>query len=206
MNDTRNNKWSTYRKIACISLLLLAAIYVYSRPTLEKWIGWNLPTIDLHEGASGINAAVDDSRRGGSVVDEAYDRFELKQIGEDKFESPAGLLYVMGAYNEHRIEHILQHAQDNESRPVHGVFDGDRVEILALLDEAYRLIQSSDSERIESEMTSENGTQRTEYRVCMERRIGYIGGRNGREQGHPESRNLKLVLEENRPVTAYPTW
>ena len=35
---------------------------------------------------------------------------------------------------------------------------------------------------------------------------GYVGGTAGARQHHPGTHRLKLVLDGNRVITAYPTW
>jgi hypothetical protein len=38
----------------------------------------------------------------------------------------------------------------------------------------------------------------------MQRRIGFVGGRVGAERRHPAARKVRLVLEGNKVITAYP--
>lgn len=217
-------KW---RKFIWLAIILLAAGYIYGQPTLEKWLGIDLP--DLNGGNTvvtepdsdpGDSETVGADRNGNSRrsdsgsnerpswtsadrSDSGVVRFELEPIGRDRYRSPAGLVYEPGPGGEHRIDHILRHAQDDPSRPVHSVFDGDRNEILALLDEAYGLIQQG-SDRVRRERDSER-KWREEYTIDMGRTIGYEGGQSGERKGYPKLKRLKLILDNDvEVVTAYP--
>lgn len=207
-----------WRKFAWLAIILLIAAYIYGQPTLEKWLGIDLPDLADNQPAhveSGEPAT--DGREPGrsgerpqltnadnaSNADNGPRSFSLKTIGRDRLESPAGLVYEMGPGGEHRIDHILRHAQDDPSRPVHSVFEAERDGILALLDEAYELVLA-ESKRVRKESDPERDW-RTEYTVDMQREIGYEGGRSGRRKDFPRLRRLKLILDNgNEVVTAYP--
>lgn len=46
---------------------------------------------------------------------------------------------------------------------------------------------------------------RTEYVVGMGRRVGYLGGDQGKARGNPSLERVLIVVQgENRVVTAYP--
>lgn len=125
---------------------------------------------------------------------------KLKEIENNVFESTAGLVYVPGSADGHRLKHVMQHAKDNPQKEVHGVFDGDRDEILAVIDEAWTRAQKGGSD-----VRSEKQNNRRVYTVNLKRRVGQVGGRQGERQGNPECRYIRIVLEnENEVVTAYP--
>jgi len=123
----------------------------------------------------------------------------LKSSGGRNLTSPAGLIYTMGGGGEHRVDHVMRHAVDDENRPVHGVFEGDEESILRLIDEAYLLVQEGSS-RVQSEDSDGNAV----YTVSLQRRIGYEGGQRGARNGNRPLTRLRLVLQENRVITAYP--
>lgn len=125
---------------------------------------------------------------------------ELRDIGGKVFKSTAGLYYRPGSQEGHRINHILRHHEDDLDRPVHGVFDGDRNEVFAVIDEAYLYTFDHGPPRV----TTEKEDGRTIYRVDLERRIGYVGGQSGRRQGHPPARHVQLILDGANVITAYP--
>jgi hypothetical protein len=125
---------------------------------------------------------------------------ELRDIGGKVFQSTAGLYYRPGSQEGHRIRHILRHHQDNPDRPVHGVFDGDRNEVFAVIDEAYLYTFDHGPPRV----STEQDDGRTIYRVDLGRRIGYVGGQSGRRQRHPAARHVQLILEGTNVITAYP--
>lgn len=124
----------------------------------------------------------------------------LTPIGRDSFESTAGLIY-RPERSEHRIDHVMHHATDDRTKPVHGVFDGTRDEILALIDEAYMLAQSRGPPQV---IIEEQGDRQT-ITVNLNRKIGYMGGESGARRGHPPLKMIKLVLEDRDLITAYPT-
>lgn len=124
----------------------------------------------------------------------------LTLIGRDTYESTAGLIY-RPERSEHRIDHVMQHSTDIRSKPVHGVFDGTRDEILALIDEAYNLSRTRGPPQVIKE---EQGDRQT-ITVNLNRKIGYMGGENGARRGHPPLKMIKLVLEDRDLITAYPT-
>lgn len=115
--------------------------------------------------------------------------------------SPAGLVYTGSRSGEHRTEHVLRHAQDQPNRPGnHGVFDADGDEVFRLIDEAYALIQKN-SRQVSKDPPRDG---KTAYLIDMKRRIGYRGGKSGNRAGKPAAKKMKLILAENRVITAYP--
>ena len=126
---------------------------------------------------------------------------QLREIRDYVFESTAGLLYVKGSADGHRLKHVMQHAKDDLSKPKHGVFEGDRDQILAVIDEAYEKTKKGGKDVRKSEQDG-----RTVYIVNLGRKIGYVGGSSGERSGNPDCRYVQLVLEdENVVITAYPT-
>lgn len=120
-----------------------------------------------------------------------------------KFRSTAGLMYVQGSQDGHRLKHVLKHAKDNLSKPVHGVFDGngDRDKILAWIDIAYEKGKKGGSGT-----KKERQGDRTVYTVRMSDRIGFVGGQKGKRNNNRPCRCLRLVVQNgNEVVTAYPS-
>ncbi len=198
----------------CVGLLLLAAAYIYGRPTLERWLNITLPEIHLGNGESHQDQAQHGEHRplGGSSQQKNHEQteserkdFELADAGNGTLVSPAGLKYGMGPNREHRIDHIMRHLTDSPERPTHGVFLGARDEVLALLDEAYNMILKN-SNQVQSQASDQGSGKRVEYEIEMKRQIGYMAGENGKRRNYPKTTKLKLILEGDRPVTAYPTW
>lgn len=213
LNRSRaSGNWLTWRKIACISLLLLAAIYIYAEPTLEQWTGIDLPSINVggdnnqNNQAENSNESDSDSNRSNKSNSNqsasSNGGFKLETLADGSKRSPAGLVYTKNRH-ESRIEHVMRHAEDSPHRPIHGVFDSNNeTHILKLIDEAYLLVKNN-SQQVRKE-TSDQDPNRMEYRVDMKRRIGYVGGEVGERKNHPPANYLKLVLEGNRVITAFP--
>jgi hypothetical protein len=128
----------------------------------------------------------------------------LTSIGiKNRLQSPAGLIYGMGAGGQHRVDHVMSHSRDDLSRPVHSVFDGTEQEILQVIDEAYGLIQSK-SNRVRSR-PDDRLDFRVEHLVDLQRRIGCLGGQRGRRENHPPRSKITLVLDNEKfVITAYP--
>jgi hypothetical protein len=125
---------------------------------------------------------------------------KLREIRENVLESIAGLLYVPGSADDHRLSHVMQHAKDDLTKPIHGVFEGDRDQIVAIIDEAFQLAQKGGSD-----VRSEKQNDRRVYTVNLRKKIGYMGGSEGDRKGNPECRYLRIVLEdENIVISAYP--
>lgn len=121
----------------------------------------------------------------------------LHSIGRGKFESPAGLVY-----DQYRIDHVMEHARDNTDKPSHGVFDvTTQDEVLALIDEAFGITK----ERGPPQVVTEDEGDRTAYTVNLNRKVGRAGGQSGARRRNPPLQKVKIVVEESRVITAYPT-
>ncbi|MEM9943467.1 MAG: hypothetical protein AAF939_18030 [Planctomycetota bacterium] len=114
-------------------------------------------------------------------------------------ESPEGLVYTSG--REHRRDHVLLHAKDNPSRAgPHGVFHANGDEVFELIDEAYLMVKNG-SRKVKTKPQSQG---KTEYVIDMGREVGYLGGQKGKRQNYPKLYQIKLILAENRVITAFP--
>ena len=78
--------------------------------------------------------------------------------------------------------------------------DADGDDVFRLVDEAYRLIQSK-SPQVKTTPANDG---KTEYLIDMKRKIGYLGGQTGNRKNHPSLYKVKLILAEDRVITAYP--
>lgn len=126
-------------------------------------------------------------------------RASLVDEGNERYRSPAGLLYTRGSAEGHRLKHLERHVTDSPNRPgPHGVFDGGLDGALAIVDEAYRrALAGQDTLR-------QDDDGRTVYTVQMGRRVGMVGGAEGQRRNHPAARRVRLVLEQDRLITAFP--
>ena len=123
----------------------------------------------------------------------------LSDQGNDRFMSPAGLMYGPGSQEGHRLKHLERHTVDDPGRPgSHGVFDGGMPGALAMIDKAYRKAKTG----VQTSKQEEDG--RIVFTVDMGSRVGYVGGIDGRRRKNPMARRVRLVLERNRVITAYP--
>jgi hypothetical protein len=158
-------------------------------------------TTDVEPGDDQIDAVNPSaSTTAGNSTNDEPALGQLTEIGRGSLRSTAGLVY-RSLRSEHRIDHVLRHAEDDPDRPVHGVFDGDRAEILAVIDEAWQMAQQRGPPAVQTEQQDD----RTVYIIDLGRRIGYVGGQSGQRRRHPACRHLQLVVEGDEVVTAYPT-
>lgn len=123
----------------------------------------------------------------------------LREIRPERFMSPQGLQYVPGSAEGHRLEHLRRHTADQPSRPgKHGVFDGGMEGALKTIDRAYELAKKK------QRTTTQVDGKRTIHTVDLGKRVGFVGGREGNRRRKPMARRVKLVLEGNRVITAFP--
>ena len=126
---------------------------------------------------------------------------ELKQVGREAWMSPAGLRY-QGHDPEglNRVEHVERHTRDIPDRDgPHGVFDGGREVAFAVIDEAWDL---AEKKKLRADVEGD----RSSYLVRMNRRVGYLGGKTGKERGNPPLDRVFIVFETDTKniVTAFP--
>lgn len=213
MNVSAPNKQTLpWRKIITVGLVLLVVGYKYAHPTLERWTGFDLPALNGDRDNYSNPTAGGDHSKGNQDYSINFPEksgqatlsgsFQLKEVGRDRFESPAGLLYTMGSRGEHRIEHVMRHSRDMASRPAHGVFigNGDRSTVLKLIDDAWELAEAK-SPKAKYEKSRGNDA----WTVNMERKVGFDGGKKGQRNGGKSLNSIKLILADgNRVITAYP--
>jgi len=180
-----------------MGVVLLIFGYNYAQPTLEKWTGMDLPTLNGdRDNHSSPSAGVD------YTVNFPDSNFQLKEVGRDRYQSPAGLLYTMGARGEHRIEHVMRHSRNIADRHVHGIFigNGDRDTVLKLIDDAWELAKAKSPKA-----RREDSDGKDAWTVDMGRKVGSDGGRKGKKNGGRSLNSIKLILRDgNQVITAYP--
>jgi len=129
------------------------------------------------------------------------ERSELREVGRDTYLSSGGLLYTRGSRHGHRLDHVLAHGRDEPNRPgYHGVFaEGERMAVVTLIDEAYQRAEAG-GRGVQKKVED----RRTVYTIDMGRSVGYVGGEIGNRRGRPKASHIRLVLEGNRVITAFP--
>lgn len=220
MNDTRHKGVKVdYRQMLIFGVLALAVVYHFSRPTLEKWFGTELPSITQNDeqdtkaddsnpngynydaklpaASSGKAGSTSPTTSSGSASLEDYGqsaRSWLTEVGKSKYKSPAGLFYT-----GNRLDHVLLHCKDDPSKPTHGIFVGNGVEVVKMVDDAYEMVKTKSS-KVDTQRSGDKMT----HTVSMGRVVGHTGGQK-LKRGRKELKRIKLVLAENRVITAFPT-
>ncbi|MGI9429318.1 MAG: hypothetical protein ACR2NM_11715 [Bythopirellula sp.] len=192
-----------------LAVAVLGVGYLLLQPVLERSLGVDLPGLrDLSSRSQSTEAARSDAdpptappppkRNTKSVANELQKI--LNSGSSDIYQSAAGLRYTRGSQHGHRLKHLMAHTKDLPDRPgQHGVFDSDQpADVVALVDEAYLQAQSGRDTR------TRNEGERIVYDVNLRRRIGYIGGESGNRRNRPAAKHLRLVVEGDRLITAFP--
>ncbi len=124
----------------------------------------------------------------------------LTEIRSKVYRSPAGLIYTPGSQHGHRVTHVMHHAKDDPKRTGnHGVFGStNQNSILKLLDVAYRQAKSG------KRTVTKKEQDRIVYTIDMGKRIGYVGGEAGNRKGKPAAHKIRLVLQNQKVITAFP--
>jgi hypothetical protein len=124
----------------------------------------------------------------------------LKPLGRDEYLSPAGLRYTRGSEEGHRLKHVARHLEDQPQRPGrHGVFAGSLADFLQLIDQGFLRAKEGGQgtrQRIES--------GRTVFEIDFSQPIGFVGGQEGGRLGRPSARRLRLIVDQDRVITAFP--
>jgi hypothetical protein len=217
-----------------ITALGLLILYVVLQPWLNRRFGWKLPSLTANPAAEApvdqgpkdspsappakenspnpdrSNPRRSSAQEGPAATDQQAPsnqsgdlRFGLlRSMGNEVFVSPAGLRYTRGSEEGHRLKHLQRHTADQPNRPgKHGVFDGGMEGAIKAIDDAYAKAQAGGRD-VQTEEDQENG--RTIYTVNLGRRVGFIGGREGNDRNRPAARRVRIVLDGDRVITAYP--
>lgn len=163
----------------------------------------DVATLNPDKSSTGGAGASRPDKNGAESQRPVPGKLKLVDKARQKFQSTAGLLYVQGSADGHRLKHVLKHARDIPDKNIHGVFDGDgdRDKILAWIDIAYEAGKKGGRG---TKVERQGG--RVVYTVRMSQRIGFVGGRAGQRDNFPECRYLRLVVQNgNEVVTAYPS-
>lgn len=219
-------------KAGGIAVIVLAGIYSLVAPQLNTRFGWELPAISTDARGNFQLAEKDSSRTGdrslGGKKSGTYQPSDasksksptkskatgsneidgrtddllhglLREVSSNRYQSPEGLLYTPGSAEGHRLNHLERHTKDMPSRPgSHGVFDGEMEGALKTIDRAYQRAKKN------QKTTKKVDDGRTIYTVDMGGRVGYVGGRDGKRRRNPMARRVRIVLDGNRVITAYP--
>jgi len=194
-------------------LILIGLVgYGLLQPVLNSKWGWNLPSLAnlvSEQGERNSNRPQESSEADEqSVTDPVGERLKdsdllyglLKETRPGEFVSPAGLRYTRGSQEGHRLDHLARHLEDQPDRPGrHGVFQGDMQQVLRWLDEA-----QGRANRGMSGTSKRQEDGRTIVEVTFASAIGFVGGRDGQRQGHPTTKRLRMVLDSDRVITAFP--
>ena len=188
-----------FRRAAGLVIPLLLALLGYwgTHRLLQQNFEWNLPTRASFLQESGEPSGATDP---APSVLLGLPPDLLEDLGQERYRSPAGLIYGPGSAEGHRLEHVRRRLEDiPERRGPHGVFLAPLPRVIGWIDQVYR-----DAEAGASHVTRRIEGRRTILEAKFSHPLGFVGGRTGASRGHPETRRLRLVLEGNRVITAFP--
>lgn len=158
------------------------------------------PPVDTQSTAQAANKPAAEPKTKAGASDGALLYGILKETGRDRYVSVEGLQYNPGSEEGHRLKHLERHLKDMPDRPgKHGVFDGEMKDALKWIDDAY-----ARGKRGAKGVHKSDEENRTIYEAPFSQPIGYIGGRDGKRDGNPPARRLKLVVEGSKFITAFP--
>ena len=124
----------------------------------------------------------------------------LTEVGRNRYESPAGLVYGPGSEEGHRLKHIARHLEDQPDRPgSHGVFKGKMKAFLVTIDDAYQRAKKG-----AKGTTKKPDDGSMVYEVTFEKAIGFIGGEAGGRKKNPSTKKIRLVVRGENVITAFP--
>ncbi len=204
-----------------VVILGVVIAYVVLQPRLNQWFGWSLPTVASMVGDEKPVAKTTSKKNEGSrtsTKDEPLSKSVTKpksnsseddsdplygfliEIGHNRYESPAGLVYGPGAEEGHRLKHIAKHLADEPDRPgSHGVFRGSMKVFLITIDDAYTRAKKGAKGTMKK---ADEGSM--VYEVTFEKTIGFIGGETGGRKNNPATKKIRLVVRGNNVITAFP--
>ena len=182
---------------------VLVVSYLVLQPVLERALDVDLLGLgDLSKYSQATGKSSGNTSPPNPVDASAPGELEkvFRSDSRKPYVSPAGLRYTRGSKEGHRLKHLMAHARDEPNRPgQHGVFDSNVLaEVVALVDEAYLQAQTGRDTHMQRE------DERVVYDVNLRRRIGYVGGASGKRKNHPAAKHLRLVLQGDRVITAFP--
>lgn len=136
----------------------------------------------------------------GSSGDLLFGLLKETSPRSEDYLSPQGLRYTRGSAEGHRLKHLERHLGDQPTRPgKHGVFYGDMPQVLRWLDDAYE--RGKRGAKGTSKRKEDN---RTVFEVPFDKPVGYIGGRDGKRDGNPDAKRIRMVVEGDALITAFP--
>jgi hypothetical protein len=145
-----------------------------------------------------------DSKSSNSTKSSSHDEEPLYgflvEVGRNRYESPAGLVYGPGSEEGHRLKHLARHLEDQPNRPgSHGVFEGGMKAFLQAIDKAIVLAKKGGKgTKVKEEDDS------TVYEAPFDKPIGYIGGSEGKRRKNPACKKLRIVVRGESVITAFP--
>ncbi len=211
-NETAANALRMIPTKWAVLVLGVVIAYVVLQPRLNQWFGWSLPSVGSMVGEEKPVAKKPPptpSKREASRTStkDQLDEDEsdplygfLTEVGRNRYESPAGLVYSPGSEEGHRLKHIARHLEDQPDRlGSHGVFQGGMKAFLVTIDDAYQRAKKG----------AKGTTKKPDhgdmvYEVTFEKPIGFIGGEAGGRKKNPTTKKIRLVVRGENVITAFP--
>lgn len=203
-----------------VAVVVSLILYALVQPIANKRLGLQLPSLlgtdssetmipsgpDTSTGTSDkatSNHGESDEQQSEQTENQPQEELRyglLRDLGNEEFMSPGGLRYTRGSAEGHRLKHLERHLKDQPDRPgKHGVFYGDMPQVIRWLDDVYERGKSSargTRQRVEDD--------RTVYEAPFDKPVGFVGGRDGARDNNPDALKIRLVVQGNQVITAFP--
>ncbi|VAX37287.1 hypothetical protein MNBD_PLANCTO02-1289 [hydrothermal vent metagenome] len=199
-NSSSSNPKQNKKRLGLTAILIALLVgYLIVRPRAERYFNITLPhLVENAQDKQGKESVTKNDKANPTNMPVSG---QLTKTPGDVYVSTAGLRYKRGSREGHRTKHVMKHSKDQPNRPgSHGVFNGDRAEIFAVIDEAYSIA----TKRGPPQVRIKKERNRTIYTVHLKRKIGYLGGQTGKRKKNPPLYHIRLVLEGKDVITAFP--
>lgn len=228
-NESRH--WLTKKKIVCFSLLILVAIYIGARPTLERLTNLKLPSLISDNDNENLVSDQPDGRQSRQSSTQSQSKSDTKLRGSNSSNKTVGDENeraddndVSGGVESFRLtklddgsfqspagliyartsnEHRLDHVlRHSKDMPERAIHGVFDGDRDTILQLIDEAYQLTKTKSARVKTTSQSG--RTVHVINLKRKIGYVGGQTGKRKNYPECRYLQLVLDKQDVITAYP--
>jgi hypothetical protein len=96
--------------------------------------------------------------------------------------------------------HIYEHTENDPKKPIHGIFDISNEDVDNLLEEIKKIILENNKKIFRRYFSG----QEFIYEIDMGRKIGWMGGEYGEENGFPATSLVRVIMDRGLVKSCYP--